>query len=1029
MNLRITIMALVAMVASFSCGAKIKVACVGNSITYGYGLPDDQRNLQSYPSRLARMLGPDYEVGNFGHSGATLLRKGHNPYFALPEFRQALDMKPDIAVIHLGVNDTDPRNWPNYGDEFITDYSALIDSLRAANPAVRILMARLTPIGAKHHRFRTGTRDWRLLEQDAIEAIALNKGVELIDFDAPLRDRQNLMPDAVHPNAEGYNILAETVYSGITGNYGGLKLPPVYQSGMVLQRHRPLTISGTANAGADITLTLDGVPYSTRANNRGQWSVNTAPLADGIYTMTVTDGATTLNLTDIAAGEVWIASGQSNMEFPIAATFTAHETMANANDSLLRFFDMRPIARTDNVAWPDSVLDATDRLEHFRPATWKAASAESIAPVSAIAYHFARLLRDSIQVPVGIISNAVGGAPCEAWIDVNTLEANMPEILVNWRGNDYVQKWAQGRADKNAPAPHRHPYEPSYLFSAGIRPLGSPDIAGVIWYQGESNAHNVELHEQLFPMFVESWRKEFRRPDLPVCFVQLSSIDRPSWPAFRDSQRRMASEMPGVYMAVSSDYGDSLDVHPTHKRWIGHRLARQALHNVYGMTGVIPTGPVLAKATAAANGSVALTFTNSRGLATSTGTAPITFEMANRSGVYHRAEATIVNDSTIILQPNAAVPRPTHVRYGWQPFTRANVVNGEELPLSTFKTSIDNMNQLYELEPGYNRGVSAAFAGKLPSGQLIVAGGCNFPCDDPLGPDAQKKFYQGIYSIDPATLQLTRIGSLAEPVAYGASVTTAQGVVLIGGTTAEGATTEVTLLKSATETEPLPPLPKTIDNLAAAAIGSIIYAAGGNVDGTPSRNLYALDLDNLSKGWKKLGSMPGNPRVQPVMAAANGKLYLWGGFAGRHNGHEPTLELGGLMYDPATGKWTEIPGPETTSGEPVATGGGVAATLSTGNIAVSGGVNKDVFLAALINQAPDYLNHPIPWYAFNPTVYIFNPSTGSWTAGPTSPLQARAGAAAIPVANGQFILFGGELKPRIRTFETIKINGNISQDN
>ena len=187
-------------------------------------------------------------------------------------------MDADIVVIHLGINDTDPRDWPEYGDEFVTDYNALIDSLRAGRPDRRIIIARLTPIVARHPRFRTGTRDWRLLEQKAIEDIARINNVELIDFDVPLRDRQNLIHDGVHPNAEGYNILAKTVYGAITGKHGGLKLAPYYQSGMVLQRHRPLTIRGTADTGSKIILTLDGISYPAVADIAGNWQVTTAQI-------------------------------------------------------------------------------------------------------------------------------------------------------------------------------------------------------------------------------------------------------------------------------------------------------------------------------------------------------------------------------------------------------------------------------------------------------------------------------------------------------------------------------------------------------------------------------------------------------------------------------------------------------------------------------------------------------------------------------------------------------------------------------
>ena len=137
---------------------KVKVACVGNSITYGTGIQD--REHFSYPVQLQKMLGDKYLVGNFGKPGATLLKHGHRPYMQQEEYRQAMAFKGDIAVIHLGINDTDPRNWPNYRDEFVKDYLSLMDSLRSVNPKVRFILARMTPIAHRHPRFISGTKQW-----------------------------------------------------------------------------------------------------------------------------------------------------------------------------------------------------------------------------------------------------------------------------------------------------------------------------------------------------------------------------------------------------------------------------------------------------------------------------------------------------------------------------------------------------------------------------------------------------------------------------------------------------------------------------------------------------------------------------------------------------------------------------------------------------------------------------------------------------------------------------------------------------
>ena len=255
---------------SAAATTRVKVACVGNSVTYGAGLAD--REHEAYPAQLQRLLGDEYEVRNFGHNGATLLSRGHRPYVRLPEFRQALDYDADCVVIHLGLNDTDPRNWPDFRDDFVADYEALIDSFRMANPRCRIWICRLTPIFDRHPRFRSGTRDWHRKIQSAIEAVATGREVGLIDLNTPLHSRPDLFPDALHPNAEGAAILARTVYSALTGDYGGLRLSPVYADSMVLQRDRPLPLRGQADAGERVTVSIGGQRLRTTAGPDGRWS-------------------------------------------------------------------------------------------------------------------------------------------------------------------------------------------------------------------------------------------------------------------------------------------------------------------------------------------------------------------------------------------------------------------------------------------------------------------------------------------------------------------------------------------------------------------------------------------------------------------------------------------------------------------------------------------------------------------------------------------------------------------------------------
>lgn len=1001
-------MLLIASAALHSAGSPTKVVCIGNSITYGYGI--ELRDSLSYPAVLARLLGAGYEVGNFGHSGATLLRHGHRPYTSLPEWRQALQFHPDIAVIHLGVNDTDPRDWPLYGDEFVSDYVALIDTLREVNPRMRIIVANLSPLRSSHYRYRSGTHAWRLDARHTIENVAAAAGVELIDFDSPLRDRQNLITDGIHPNAEGAALLAREVERAITGRYGPLRLPQVWQSGMVVQRDRPIKLRGRANARARVNARVNGgTAFTTAASPTGEWVITLPPFVTGApYTITVTDGADTIRLTDILAGDLWVASGQSNMAFPLISSRGGAEAAATSADPLLRIYKQEPVAYTNAERWSDSIIAAVDTLGYYRPAKWVEASAATVEPMSAIAYYFGRGLRSQLGVPVGIIDNAVGGSTLESWIDITTLEAGMPEILVNWRANDYLQPWAQRRAVENAgPDPvRRHPYEPSYLYSAAIRDLEGLAVKGVIWYQGESNAHNTMLYERLFPLWVDSWRTAFADPQMPIHTVQLSSINRSSWPVFRDAQRRLADEIPGVTITVSSDLGDSLDVHPTDKCPIGERLALQALRS----PGEPPLFGGAPQAQACAS-EVILTFAEGTRPVTSDGLAPATFEVAETDGVYVPATATADGCTIRLSYPRVTTPR--YVRYGWQPFTRANVINlTDSLPLSTFKITVEP-DSSYIMEEGFEIGVSAPFAGNIAN-RIILAGGCNFPGDAPLASDAVKRYYSGIYELNPATCQWSRTATLPIPLAYGVSATVPEGIVIAGGTSYDGAHSEAWLLGES-GVSPLPSLPVTVDNASAAAIGSVVYLAGGNQNGKPSRQVWRLDINHPDKGWQKVSRMPGTPRTQPVMAASGTSLYIWGGFAPACGKEKPTLSCDGLCFDTATGRWTSLEAPPDGDGHEISLSGGAARTLRDGRILVCGGVNKDIFLNALTHQPADYLMHPVEWYKFNPRVMVYSPLMQQWQQLIASPDAARAGAVILTGSDGTLLLYGGEIKPRIRT--------------
>ncbi|MEF2683116.1 MAG: cyclically-permuted mutarotase family protein [Parabacteroides johnsonii] len=1035
---------------------KIKVACVGNSVTYGHGIEDREKN--SYPTQLQRMLGERYEVVNFGKSGATLLRRGHCPYNEQEEYKAALDFAADQVVIHLGLNDTDPRDWPNYRDDFTKDYLALIDAFRQANPKCKIWICRLTPISHRHTRFKSGTRDWYWQIQQNIEDIATLANTGLIDLQAGLYDRPDLLPDALHPTAEGAGIIARTVCQALTGDYGGLQMPMTYSDNMVLQREKPLRIAGTANAGEKVTVDIAGQKGEAVTAPDGKWSVTLPPMkAGGPYTLSISAASGKLDYTNVLIGEVWLCSGQSNMAFQVSSAVDSQRKAFlefAARKPQIRLFDMKPRWATSAVEWDISTLDSLNRLQYYRDTEWKECNEETANRFSAVAFAFGQMLSDSLQVPVGLILNAIGGSPTEAWIDRRTLEFEFPDILYDWKQNDFIQGWARERAAlnirKSANKQQRHPYEPCYLYESGIRPLEKFPIRGVIWYQGESNAHNMEAHERLFHLLTKNWRENWAE-ELPFYYVQLSSIDRPSWPWFRDSQRRMLRSIPNSGMAVSSDHGDSLDVHPRHKREIGERLAHWALNKTYGHE-VLPSGP-LYRSVKFKDGAAYITFDYGKGMHSSDGGELRTFEVAGHDGSFVPAEAQIIDGKTVKIWSDQ-IQNPRFVRYGWQPFTRANLVNEAGLPASTFRSEASPVSwfrlpDLPGTEKSPSSGVSAPFTG-INGGQLLVAGGCNFP-DKPAAEGGTKEYYSDIYALDitarsPAGWR--RIGKLPMPLAYGASVTTPEGLVWIGGNNNEEVSGQVFSISWNTERQmpdisKLPALPVPMDNLAAAYADGCLYVAGGNKQAEYANSLFCLQFASpTGKQWIRLPDFPGPARIQPVLAAQKSpdgtRLYLAGGYqpVSGYRGAIVSTDL--LSYHIETKRWkNEGFLPVSEDGSPYTATGGCIVSSGDSSLLLAGGVNYSRFSDALdrplrtkqaasagnfalrdslLNETRNYLSQPTEWYKFNSSLLLYNTFTRRWTSLGNYEEPARAGAGIAQHGN-TVILIGGELKPGIRTSE------------
>ena len=362
--------------------------------------------------------------------------------------------------------------------------------------------------------------------------------------------------------------------------------------------------------------------------------------------------------------------------------------------------------------------------------------------------------------------------------------------------------------------------------------------------------------------------------------------------------------------------------------------------------------------------------------------------------------------------------------------TKRLIISTVLIVLFTAYTMAQNSNPIQLLvgfpteEQGFDKGVSACYCGVI-NGYLYIAGGCNFP-DKPVAEGGKKRFYKAIYAAklnaEGNRLEWKTVGQMPQPAAYGVSVTYENSLIFVGGNNETGGlTTAIRLRPTATgmQQESLPSLPHALDNMAGAVVGHILYLVGGNCEGVATQKVWSLDLKNTAKqGWKEEPSIPGIARVQPIAATLEGGLLgVWGGFAPKTDSKAAQLAMNGASYNAGCGTWTALPVPTDAIGEEVFTGGATAITTPQKSVVVVGGVNKDVFLAA-INKLPEgYLLHEPEWYRFNQRVLCYR--DGNWTQLLQHPSVARAGCA-LAYWDGWVYVVGGELKPGIRTPEIVR---------
>ncbi len=441
-------------------------------------------------------------------------------------------------------------------------------------------------------------------------------------------------------------------------------LPSIFGSNMVLQRNSDVSIWGTGPATKDIVITTswNGSAYTTKSDEEGNWKLKVkTPEAGGPYQVTISDGTEILSLENVLIGEVWVCSGQSNMEWDLIRT--GSPTSPNPNNLLLQA--NQPSIRLFNVEQAKS-YEPEDDFE----ADWKECSSESADEFSAVGYYFGKMLSETLNVPIGLISSNWGGTRIQAWIDETGLKSFDPSIL-----EDHNKKISQNRS--------------SALFNAMINPMLEFKIQGVIWYQGESNRKEPEIYGDLMELMVKRWRERWNIGEFPFYYCQIAPFDykEPEINSafLREAQYKASKKIPNSGMVSLMDTGEENNIHPANKVEAGQRLAYYALKETYGIKGIVCRGPELDEMSI--DGSeVHLTFINDDGGITNYGKGFHLFEIAGANKQFYPASATYNWKTKEMLLSSPEVKKPVAVRYAFKDFVVGDLYNRYGIPASSFRT-------------------------------------------------------------------------------------------------------------------------------------------------------------------------------------------------------------------------------------------------------------------------------------------------------------------------------------------------------
>jgi len=474
-----------------------------------------------------------------------------------------------------------------------------------------------------------------------------------------------------------------------------VSLPRVLASHMVVQRDLPVHLWGWANVGENVTVSFRGESRDTQASALGQWSIYLPPgEAGGPFVLKV-QGTNTLTLDDVLVGDVWVAGGQSNMEFEMRKAASAAEDLPKAANSHIRLM----IVSRNAVEYP---LTDVNQDPAGNGTMWAVSTPETAKTFSAVAWYFAREIEQHEHVPIGVIDSTWGGTVAEAWTSMTALgsdpglapiftaRGHMMEreatalLQETVRERQRTEATSQG---KPVPPAAWHPllnmWAPSMLYNGMIAPLTPFPIRGVIWYQGESNSalERAPSYERLFRTLIEDWRRQWQVGDFPFLFVQLAnfkSTPQEIWAPIREAQRRTLA-LRNTAMAVTVDIGNPDDVHPTDKLTVGQRLALAARSVSYGEQLEF-SGPLFRQVTPE-GARLRVWFDHASGLQAKGG-ALTDFEVAGADGQFSPAQA-VIEGNTVALS-SAAVAEPVTARYGWTNSPECHLYNAAGLPASPF---------------------------------------------------------------------------------------------------------------------------------------------------------------------------------------------------------------------------------------------------------------------------------------------------------------------------------------------------------